>query len=80
MQSFFKIFFATLLALVVFTVIGVFVFGWFINNATTPNKPIVTIKTVLVIDLSKPLTEQRKEVGLSFSEGQTAAVEACSIG
>ncbi len=75
MQSFFKIFFASLLALAVFTVIGVFVFGWFIDSATTPDKPFVTDKTVLVIDLSKPLMEQRKETGFSFPEGQTAAVD-----
>ncbi len=75
MRSFFKIFLATLLALVVFTVIGVFIFGWFIGNATTPEKPLVADKTVLVIDLSKPLMEQRKEIGFSLPEGQTAAVD-----
>ena len=74
MKTFFKIFFASFLALVIFTIIGIFILNRIIDDAVEPEKRIVEAKTVLVIDLSKPLLEQKTESGLSFPEGQTASV------
>ncbi|MES2776553.1 MAG: signal peptide peptidase SppA [Bacteroidota bacterium] len=74
MRSFLKIFLASFLALVVFTLIGSFIFGWFIEKAIEPDKPIIASKTVLVLDLSKPMMEQTRESGFSFPDGQTPSV------
>ncbi len=75
MRSFFKFFLATFLALLVFTVIGIIVFGWFLGNAVATEKPTVASKTVLVLDLSKQLMEQSTESGFSLPNGQTAAID-----
>ncbi len=61
MKTFFKIFFASLLALIVFTVIGVFILIGFISTATTAEVPVVGSKAVLVLDLSVNFREQAKE-------------------
>ncbi|MFW2477216.1 MAG: S49 family peptidase, partial [Sediminibacterium sp.] len=61
MKTFFKIFFASLLALIVFTVIGVFILIGFISTATTAEVPVVGSKAVLVLDLSINFREQAKE-------------------
>lgn len=61
MKTFFKIFFASLLALIVFTVIGVFILIGFISTATTTEVPVVGSKAVLVLDLSVNFREQAKE-------------------
>lgn len=61
MKTFFKIFFASLLALIVFTVIGVFILIGFISTATTAEVPVVGSKAVLVLDLSVNFMEQAKE-------------------
>lgn len=61
MRTFFKIFFATLLALIVFTVIGVFILIGFISSATTSELPVVGSKAVLVLDLSVNFREQAEE-------------------
>ena len=74
MKSFFKIFFASIMALTVFTVIGYFIINAIVGKAIEPNKPVVTSKTVLVLDLSKPLMEQTRESGFAFPEGQTPMV------
>lgn len=63
-----------MLALLVFTIIGIFVFGGILGKAVEPEKPVVKAKTVLVLDLSKPLGEQTLESGFSFPEGQSAKV------
>lgn len=69
MKTFFKIFFASLLALVVFTVIGVFILIGFISTATTSEVPVVGSKAVLVLDLSVNFKEQSLEdpVGALFT-------------
>lgn len=61
MRNFFKIFFASLLALIVFTVIGFFLLIGFISTAATPETPVVGAKAVLVLDLSVNFKEQAQE-------------------
>ncbi len=61
MRTFFKIFFASLLALIVFTVIGVFILVGLVSSATTSELPVVGSKAVLVLDLSVNFKEQAEE-------------------
>lgn len=64
MRSFFKFFLASILALTVFTLV-MFVLGiGFFATIAEDEKPTVKSKTVLVIDLSKPIMEQKVESGL----------------
>ena len=58
MKGFFKIFFASLLALIVFTVIGIFILIGFIVSAASSDKPFVGSRAVLVLDLSNKFKEQ----------------------
>jgi len=61
MKGFFKTFFASLLALVVFTVIGILILIGFIVSATSSDKPIIGSHAVLVLDLSHTFKEQSQE-------------------
>lgn len=61
MQGFFKTFFASLLALIIFTVIGFFILLGFIASATSADKPVVGRDAVLVLDLSSEFKEQTQE-------------------
>lgn len=61
MKGFFKIFFAALLALIVFCFIGIFLLIGFITSAATADKPAVGGKAVLVLDLSAHFKEQVQE-------------------
>lgn len=61
MRGFFKIVLATLLALFIFTVIGIFVLIGIAASASSGDKPIVGEKAVLVLDLSKPFKEQQQD-------------------
>jgi protease IV len=72
MKTFFKIFFASLLALIVFTVIGLFILIGFISTATTSEVPVVGSKAVLVLDLSVNFKEQAVEdpLGELFSSAE----------
>jgi protease-4 len=71
MRSFLKIllasFTAIILAWVVLFFLGVSIF----SKAAEPDIPEVKEKTVLVIDVSKPIREQRVESGISIPEGKT---------
>lgn len=58
MKGFFKIFFASLLAMIVFTVIGIFVLIGFIVSASSSDKPYIGSRAVLVLDLSNKFKEQ----------------------
>ena len=58
MRSFFKTFFAALLALVVFSLLIFFFLASVIGNLTTSGKPSVEAKSVLVIDLGQHYSEQ----------------------
>lgn len=64
MKNFFKIFFASLLALIVFTMLAFFVFVGIIGliaSASTSDAPEIKPKSVLVLDLSETFPEQSKE-------------------
>lgn len=61
MRSFFKTFFASLLALIIFTVIGIFILLGIIASATTADKPVVGKDAVLVLDLSSEFKEQSRD-------------------
>ncbi|HVX48744.1 MAG TPA: signal peptide peptidase SppA [Chitinophagaceae bacterium] len=60
MKTFFKIFFASFLALIVFTVIGVIILLYIIGNAG-PGRPVTGAKGVLVVDLGTTFNEQAKD-------------------
>ncbi|MBV9962572.1 MAG: signal peptide peptidase SppA [Parafilimonas sp.] len=60
MRSFLKIFFASLVALIVFSIAIIFAISIFIGNAAKPSKPDVGSNGVLVLDLSKDFAEQAK--------------------
>ncbi|MES2882329.1 MAG: signal peptide peptidase SppA, partial [Bacteroidota bacterium] len=57
MRSFFKIFFASLLALIVFIFIGIFLLFAIAASVTSKDAPQVAANSVLVIDLSEALPE-----------------------
>ncbi len=60
MRSFFKIFFATLVALILFSIALFFAVSIFISNATSPSKPDIGSNGVLILDLNKEFAEQAK--------------------
>src|SRR5215471_9133686 len=57
MNSFFKIFFATLLSLFVFAVISFFCFLGFVSGLALPEKVRTGAKAVLVVDLAQGYPE-----------------------
>ena len=65
MKSFFKIFFATLLSLVIFSLIIFFLFVGWVAGITSKTKPNVEARSVLVLDLSQDFKEQQVESPLS---------------
>jgi protease-4 len=65
MKSFFKIFFASLLSLVIFTLIIIFIFLGWIAGLASKEKPRVASKSVLVLNLSQNFKEQKVENPLS---------------
>jgi protease-4 len=66
MRSFFKIFFASLLALVIFTLLAVFFLVGFLGGIVAKDKPKVAANSVLVLDLGHSFPEQMKENALSL--------------
>lgn len=68
MRTFFKIFFATFLSLIVFTVIGVIILLYIIGNAG-PGRPVVGDKGVLVLNLETTFNEQKKSNPLNDLAG-----------
>jgi protease-4 len=70
MKSFFKIFLATLLALVVFSVIGFFVFIGIVSAITSADKAETGSKAVLVVDLAKNYPEIGVENPLTRLSGK----------
>jgi len=69
MKSFIKIFFASFIALIIFSIL-VFVIGlWLISSALQPSKPDLGSKGVLVLDLTKDYPEQAKDNPLSSLSG-----------
>ena len=69
MGGFFKMFFASLLALIIFSVIGFFVFLALIAGLTAEKKPLVEKNSVLVINTSEIILEQQVENPLSLISG-----------
>ena len=65
MKSFFKIFFASLLALVIFSLMVFFMLMGWITGLASKEAPRVAAKSVLVLDLSQNFKEQRVESPLS---------------
>jgi len=61
MNNFFKIFFASLLSLVVFTVLAVFFTAVVIGSMAAGNEPKVKAKTVLILDLGEHFSEQMRQ-------------------
>jgi len=61
MKGFFKTFFASLLALVIFTILGVIILIGFLASATSADKPVVGTNAVLVLDLSNTFKEQSED-------------------
>ena len=61
MKGFFKTFFASLLALVIFTILGVIILIGFVVSATSADKPVVGNNAVLVLDLSNTFKEQSED-------------------
>lgn len=59
MRSFLKIFLATLLAFIVFAVIGVIVLMVMIGKAVSPEKVVISPNAVLVLETSQPYNEQK---------------------
>lgn len=70
MRSFFKIFFASLLALIIFTLLGVFFLITLAGSITAKDKPRVEAKSVLVLDLSQHYAEQEKQNPLAVISSQ----------
>ncbi|MES2649144.1 MAG: signal peptide peptidase SppA [Bacteroidota bacterium] len=74
MRSFLKILFACLTAIALSMLILFFMGVALFKTAAEPDKPELKAKTVLVIDLSKPIMEQGMEAGLSLPEGKTPEI------
>ena len=75
MRSFLKIFFASLLALFIFTLIGIFIGVWFIAKASQPDKPELGSKGLLVLDLTVAYPEQAKNNPLAaFSSSEENSI------
>lgn len=72
MKSFFKIFFASLLALIVFTIIGTLIFFGVIGALVSPDKPSIDKQSVLVLDISKTFSEQASEDPLALLQNKAA--------
>lgn len=61
MRSFIKTFFASFLALLIFSVIGVLILFAIVASAMSDNKPDIGSKGVLVVDLTKEYKEQKND-------------------
>ncbi|HEY0434070.1 MAG TPA: signal peptide peptidase SppA, partial [Chitinophagaceae bacterium] len=66
MKSFFKVFLATLSALLVFSLIVFFLFVGWVAGITSKGRPRVLSKSVLVLDLSQWFHEQAVQRAVSL--------------
>ncbi len=66
MKSFLKIFIATLLALIIFSIGIFFAITGLIGSATSTSKPVIGSKGVLVLDLNQAFPEQAKKDPLNI--------------
>lgn len=69
MRNFFKIFFASFLALLIFTVVAIFILLAVVAGVATPDKPVVGSKAVLLLDLTKQYKEQEEDNPVNFITG-----------
>ena len=69
MRSFFKIFFASLLSLVIFSLVCLFLVVAFVSSVASKDKPNVPAKSVLEINLSEVFHEQIQNNPLSVVSG-----------
>lgn len=69
MRSFFKFFLAALAALVVFTLIVFFILFGIAGSIASSEKPTVTAKSVLVIDLSRSFSDRKPDNTLARLSG-----------
>lgn len=69
MKSFFKIFFAALLALVVFVGIGMLLLFAVVGSVASSEKPTIAEKSVLFIDLSQSLKDRKTDNTLAKLTG-----------
>ncbi len=75
MNSFFKMFFASLLAFIVFSLIAFFIVFAMVAGLASSDKPIMEKNSVLVINLGQPLSEQQIDNPLaSFSSNDEMSV------
>lgn len=72
MRNFFKIFFATLLALIIFSILAFFFFAVLIGQATKHEKTPVGNNGILVLDLSTSYPEQAKDDALAKLTGDAS--------
>ncbi len=73
MRSFFKIFFASLLALFIFTLLIFLVLLIIVGVAASPSKPDIGSKGVLVLDLSNTFNEQGKQNPIGSLTGDASS-------
>jgi protease-4 len=71
MRSFFKIFFASFLSLIIFSLICLFLFIAFVTALASKDKPEVPSKSVLVINLSQNFHEKKQDNPLSVVSGES---------
>ncbi len=74
MRSFFKYFFASLLALLIFTLLAVFFLVGFLGGIAAKDKPKIAANSVLTIDLGQSYPEQMKENALSIVSSESRDV------
>ena len=72
MRSFFKIFFASFLSLAIFSLVVFFILVGIVSSIASSDKPEVSSKSVLVIDLSKTFHERMQPdiLGVLTDEGK----------
>lgn len=70
MRSFFKIFFASLLSLIIFSLICLFVLVALITTLASKDKPEIPSKSVLVINLSESFHEKKQQNPFAVLSGQ----------
>jgi protease-4 len=74
MRSFFKILLACFTAIVLTLVILFFLGVSIVKTASEPERPELKPKTVLVLDLSKPIKEQKMDAGFNLPEGRSPEI------
>lgn len=69
MKSFLKTFFASFLALIIFSALVTIIGIWILGSILKPDKPVIGSKGVLVLDLNKTYNEQEKNNPLASLAG-----------